>query len=41
MTQAILEVKASIHMTASTGLEEQHAYIQKTEQLEMYQVSRN
>ena len=39
-TQASFNVKASNSMTASTGLEEQQAYIQKTEQLEMYQASK-
>ena len=39
-TQASFNVKASMAMTASTGLEEQQAYIQKTEQLEMYQASK-
>ena len=40
-TQAAFVVKASNSLaTASTGLEEQHAYIQKTEQLEMYQASK-
>ena len=34
-------VKASTTLTSSTGLEEQHAYIQKTEQLEMYQASKH
>ena len=40
MTQASLTVKASTSLTASTGLEEQHAYIQKTEQLEQYQAAK-
>ena len=39
-TQAVLEIKASTTLTASTGLEEQYAYIQKTEQLEKYQASK-
>jgi hypothetical protein len=40
MTQALITVKASTSLTASTGLEEQHAYIQKTEQLEQYQAAK-
>jgi hypothetical protein len=40
MTQATITVKASTSLTASTGLEEQHAYIQKTEQLEQYQAAK-
>ena len=39
-SQASFSVKASMSMTASTGLEEQRAYIQKTEQLEQYQASK-
>ena len=40
VSQANLTVKASTALTASTGLEEQYAYIQKTEQLEQYQASK-
>ena len=40
MTQATVEIRASTTLTASTGLEEQYAYIQKTEQLEQYQASK-
>merc|ERR1719471_33499 len=39
-SQASFEVKTSMSLTASTGLEEQRAYIQKTEQLEQYQASK-
>ena len=39
-SQASFEVKTSSALTASTGLEEQRAYIQKTEQLEQYQASK-
>ena len=39
-TQSTFGVKADMSLTQSTGLEEQHAYIQKTEQLEMYQASK-
>ena len=39
-TQAAFVVKASSALTASTGLEEQRAYIQKTEQLEQYQATK-
>jgi len=39
-SQTSFTVKASQSMTAFTGLEEQKAYIQKTEQLEMYQASK-
>ena len=40
MTQTNVTVQASTTNSSSTGLEEQHAYIQKTEQLEMYQASK-
>ena len=39
-SQAQFIVKGSSALTASTGLEEQRAYIQKTEQLEQYQASK-
>ena len=39
-SQAAFTVKSSSALTASTGLEEQRAYIQKTEQLEQYQASK-
>ena len=41
MTQANVNINASTTLTSSTGLEEQMAYIQKTEQLEMYQQSKH
>ena len=39
-SEAAFIVKGSSALTASTGLEEQRAYIQKTEQLEQYQASK-
>ena len=39
-SEASFVVKGSNSLTASTGLEEQRAYIQKTEQLEQYQASK-
>ena len=39
-SQAAFSIKSSSALTASTGLEEQRAYIQKTEQLEQYQASK-
>ena len=39
-SQAAFAIKSSSALTASTGLEEQRAYIQKTEQLEQYQASK-